>query len=248
MSEKRSRKRAARIQIDPLEYSRFARRLLAAQPQLAPELAAEGPWTREAMRTFLAGQPQETEPQLHAALRQLRQRVMLRLLARDLLRRADLAEVCATTTALAEVAIQSALGWLEPRLEADLGTPVSEKGERQRLIVVGMGKLGGGELNVSSDVDLIFIYPEEGETRGAGAGHHGTDAVQEHRTHERGGRSLSNHKFFTLLAPPPRGRDAFQQPRRQERGGRSLSNQDFFPRLGRRLISALAEPTADGQV
>ncbi|HEY4658068.1 MAG TPA: bifunctional [glutamate--ammonia ligase]-adenylyl-L-tyrosine phosphorylase/[glutamate--ammonia-ligase] adenylyltransferase, partial [Gemmatimonadaceae bacterium] len=119
-------------------------------------------------------------------------------------------------TALAEVTIQSALVWLEPRLEADLGTPVSEKGERQRLIVVGMGKLGGGELNVSSDVDLIFIYPEEGETRGAGAGHHGTDAVQEHRTQERGGRSLSNHEFFT--------------------------------RLGRRLISALAEPTADGQV
>ena len=216
MSEKRSRKRAARIQSDPLEYSRFARRLLAARPQLMPELAAEGPWTREAMRAFIAGQPQETEPQLHAVLRQLRQRVMLRLLARDLLGKADLAEVCATTTALAEVTIQSALVWLEPRLEADLGTPVSEKGERQRLIVVGMGKLGGGELNVSSDIDLIFIYPEEGETCGASAGHHGTSAGQEHRGQERSGRSLSNHEFFT--------------------------------RLGRRLIGALGEPTADGQV
>ena len=49
-----------------------------------------------------------------------------------LLRKADLAEVCATTTALAEVTIQWALGWLEPRLEADLGTPLSEKGERQQ--------------------------------------------------------------------------------------------------------------------
>ena len=209
MSEKRSRKRAAQIQSDPLKYSRFAQRLLAAQPQLMSEVAAEGPWTREAMRAFIARQPQETEPQLHAVLRQLRQRVMLRLLARDLLRKADLAEVCATTTALAEVTIQSALVWLEPRLEADLGTPVSEKGERQRLIVVGMGKLGGGELNVSSDIDLIFVYPEEGETRGASAG-------QEHHGQERGGRSLSNHEFFT--------------------------------RLGRRLIGALAEPTADGQV
>ena len=199
-----NRKRAPPIPSDPLKYSRFARRLLTAQPQLKYELAAEGPWTREAMRDFVAGQPQETEPQLHAVLRQLRRRVMLRLLARDLLRRADLAEVCATTTTLAEVTIQSALGWLEPRLEADLGVPASEKGEHQRLIVVGMGKLGGGELNVSSDVDLIFIYPEEGETRGA-------SAVREH-----GARCLSNHEFFT--------------------------------RLGRRLIAALAEPTADGQV
>ncbi len=209
MSEKLSRKHAARIQGDPLQYSRFAQRLLAAQPQLMSELAAEGPWTREAMRAFIARQPQDTEPQLHAVLRQLRQRVMLRLLARDLLRKADLAEVCATTTALAEVTIQSALVWLEPRLEGDLGTPVSEKGEHQRLIVVGMGKLGGGELNVSSDIDLIFIYPEEGQTRGTSTG-------QERRGQERGGRSLSNHEFFT--------------------------------RLGRRLIGALAEPTADGQV
>jgi glutamate-ammonia-ligase adenylyltransferase len=211
-----NQKRAPRIPSDPLKHSRFARSLLTAQPQLKCELAAEGPWTPGAMREFVAGQPQETEPQLHAVLRQLRQRVMLRLLARDLLRKADLAEVCATTTALAEVTIQSALVWLEPRLEADLGVPASEKGERQRLIVVGMGKLGGGELNVSSDVDLIFIYPEEGETRGASAGHHGAGPV-----HETGG---------------------------QEHGSRSLSNHEFFTRLGRRLIAALAEPTADGQV
>jgi len=192
MSQERSRNRAAQIPSDPLKHSRFARRLLTAQPQLKCELAADGPWIREAMRDFVAGQPQETEPQLFAALRKLRQRVMLRLLARDLLRKAGLGEVCATTTALAEVTIQAALGWLEPRLEADLGVPTSEKGEHQRLIVVGMGKLGGGELNVSSDVDLIFIYPEEGETRGASHGHEGSRQVH-------GGRSLSNHEFFTRL-------------------------------------------------
>ena len=187
-----SRKRATRTPIDPLSHSRFAQRLLTAQPQLKAEFAAEGPWTREAMRAFVAGQPQQTEPQLHAVLRALRQRVMLRLLARDLLREADLAEVCATTTALAQVTIQAALDWLVPRLEADLGVPSSDQGERQHLIVVGMGKLGGGELNVSSDIDLIFLYPEEGETRGAGAGH-------GHGGQEHGGRSLSNHEFFTRL-------------------------------------------------
>jgi hypothetical protein len=56
MSEKRSRKRAARIQSDPLEFA-LCPRLVAARPQLMPELAAEGPWTREAMRAFIAGQP-----------------------------------------------------------------------------------------------------------------------------------------------------------------------------------------------
>ncbi len=118
-----NRKRAARTPSDPLQHSRFARRLLTAQPQLKAEFAAEGPWTREAMFAFVAGRPQQTEPQLHAVLRQLRQRVMMRLLARDLLHKADLAEVCATTTALAEVTIRAALGWLAPRLEADLGVP-----------------------------------------------------------------------------------------------------------------------------
>ena len=189
---------------DLLRHSRYARRLLAARPELQPELAAETAWTHEAMRSFLAAQPQASEAQLHAALRQLRQRVMLRLFARDLLGKAGLAEVCATTTALAEVSLQWALAWLVPRLEAEFGAPIGESGERQRLIVVGMGKLGGGELNVSSDIDLIFIYPEEGETRGAST------------TGEHGARSLSNHEFFT--------------------------------RLGRRLIAALDEPTADGQV
>ena len=182
-----SQKRAAEPLTDPLKYSRFAQRLLTAQPELEQEMAAASPWTREAMQGFLEAQPLETEAQLHAALRKLRQRVILRLLARDLLGSADLAEVCATTTALAEVALRSALAWLVPRMEAQFGVPVGADGGRQQLIVVGMGKLGGGELNVSSDIDLIFVYPEEGDTRASGA-------EQDHAGH-----SLSNHEFFTRL-------------------------------------------------
>ena len=155
------------------------------------------------MRGFITGKPLETESQLFALLRVLRQRVMLRTLARDLRGQADLTEVCTVMTSLAEECVRAALDWLAPRFEADFGVPESERGERQRLIVVGMGKLGGGELNVSSDIDLIFIYPEEGETRAVA----GTTGQQ---------RSLSNHEFFT--------------------------------RLGRRLIAAIDEPTADGRV
>src|SRR6266849_235162 len=133
----------------PLEYSRYARQLVAARPELREELerAGEGGWTRDAMQAFLRKWEVADEAALHSSLRQLRQRVLLRTMARDLSGTADLDEVCGTMSALAEVAIDTAL--------AHFG--------RQDLVVVCMGKLGGGELNVSADVDLVFLYPEEGE-------------------------------------------------------------------------------------
>src|SRR5258708_11103836 len=135
--------------MDPLEYSRYARQLVAARPELREELerAKDSGWAREAMQAFLS----ERGSVLHSALRILRQRVLLRTMARDLSGMADLDEVCGMMSALAEVAIDTAL--------AHFGG--------QDLVVVGMGKLGGGELNVSSDVDLVFLYPDEGE-RAAG--------------------------------------------------------------------------------
>jgi glutamate-ammonia-ligase adenylyltransferase len=141
--------------MDPLEYSRYARDLVAARPGLAEEigLAEETGWTREAMQAFLRQGASGDEP--HALLRQLRQRVMLRTMARDLADSADLAEVCGAMSTLAEVAIGEALAYLEPRMAQGV--------KRPKLTVVGMGKLGGGELNVSSDVDLVFLYPEGGE-------------------------------------------------------------------------------------
>ena len=144
--------------MDPLEYSRYARQLVAARPELREELerAREGGWTREAMQAFLHKREAADEAALHSGLRQLRQRVLLRTMARDLSEDAGLDEVCATMSALAEVAIGAALAFLEPW--------TSRGGERLGLIVVGMGKLGGGELNVSSDVDLVFLYPEEDGT------------------------------------------------------------------------------------
>jgi [glutamine synthetase] adenylyltransferase / [glutamine synthetase]-adenylyl-L-tyrosine phosphorylase len=168
--------------MDPLEYSRFARHLVAAHPELRAELAGREGWTREAMRAFLRERAAGDEPALHAALRSLRQRVLLRAMARDLAGDAALAEVCGAMSALAEVAVETALAFLEPELERSLGAPTAH-GERQRLLVIGMGKLGGGELNVSSDVDLVFLYPEEGETGPSTSS----------------GRSVSNLEFFTRL-------------------------------------------------
>jgi [glutamine synthetase] adenylyltransferase / [glutamine synthetase]-adenylyl-L-tyrosine phosphorylase len=143
--------------MNPLVYSRYAHQLVAARPELQEEIdrAHAGGWTREAMRLFLRERGIADEAALHSALRQLRQRVLLRTMARDLADTAELEEVCGTMSALAEVAIETALAFLE--------TAMAEGKPRTKLMVIGMGKLGGGELNVSSDIDLVFLYSHEDE-------------------------------------------------------------------------------------
>src|SRR5206468_2939114 len=105
--------------MDPLEYSRYARQLVAARPELREELerAEDSSWTREAMQSFLREQDAADESALHSAQRRLRQRVLLRTMARDLSGHAGLDEVCETMSALAEVAIDASLEYLGPRVE-----------------------------------------------------------------------------------------------------------------------------------
>ncbi|HEY5291947.1 MAG TPA: bifunctional [glutamate--ammonia ligase]-adenylyl-L-tyrosine phosphorylase/[glutamate--ammonia-ligase] adenylyltransferase [Burkholderiales bacterium] len=164
--------------------SRYAQRLAQARPELfqAALAAIEQPFDAGAMRAYLEAQPAGDEAALKRTLRRLRQEVMLRVLLRDLSGRAPLAEVVASMSDLAELGIGYALRHLCVWQEAQHGTPMTN-GARQALIVVGMGKLGGRELNVSSDIDLIFVYPEEGETVCERAGQ----------------RPLSNHEYFTRL-------------------------------------------------
>ena len=123
-----------------------------------------------------------TVQRLAVARSRLRRRVMLTLIARDATGRAELTEVVTTMTLLAELALQTAIAAQARELAATHGTPTSAEGVPQDLLVVGMGKLGGGELNVSSDIDLIFVYDEDGETVGSNAR-----------------RGLTNHEFFAQL-------------------------------------------------
>lgn len=167
--------------------SRYGRRLLAAQPDLAKAVAGQlgQAFDRAAMLAFLAEPACADEDALHQRLRQLRQRVWLIATARDLAGEADLAEVVATYSTLAEVCIAAALDFHHTGLAARHGEPRDEHGQPQRMVVVGMGKLGGFELNVSSDIDLIYLYPDEGETASDDA----TALI----------RPLSNHEFFIRL-------------------------------------------------
>ena len=139
-----------------------------------------------AMLDPLRGEGWTDEAHLNRGLRALRARVFAALIDRDLDGRADLSEVMQATTALAEIAIGEAMLFHAARLAKTYGVPVGrDSGAAQDLVVIGMGKLGGCELNVSSDVDLIFVYGEDGETQ-AGEG-----AV--------GVRAIANEDFFTRL-------------------------------------------------
>ena len=103
---------------------------------------------------------------LAQALRELRARTLARLIVRDASGRASLDEVVSALSSLATVAVVEAERQTRAELTARFGTPCSPDGHPQHLQVVAMGKLGGGELNASSDIDLVFVYPEDGETDG----------------------------------------------------------------------------------
>jgi glutamate-ammonia-ligase adenylyltransferase len=117
-------------------------------------------------------------------MRRLRNLVLATIIERELSGRSDLAEVVATISNFADFAIRTHLAALTAELKEIYGTPIgNESGTPQEMIVIGMGKLGGFELNVSSDIDLIFVYPENGETQ--------TSSPEQ--------RQISNHEFFVLL-------------------------------------------------
>jgi [glutamine synthetase] adenylyltransferase / [glutamine synthetase]-adenylyl-L-tyrosine phosphorylase len=100
-------------------------------------------------------------------LRIYRRREMIRIAFRDLSGRGDLAETISDLSNLADACLKQALSILHNWLCAKFGVPAAKDGTRQKLVILGLGKLGAKELNFSSDVDLIFTYPKAGYTRGA---------------------------------------------------------------------------------
>ena len=165
--------------------SRFVNRWLAADPEREAALALlSGLSLADVDLDQLLSKAMATGAPLGAALRQLRGLLFAAIVERDVAGRADLAEVLAAISRFADFAVQKALADQHAALCELHGVPIGdESGRPQQMIVVGMGKLGGHELNVSSDIDLIFLYPEGGETR----------------TERDDQRPLSNHEFFVRL-------------------------------------------------
>jgi glutamate-ammonia-ligase adenylyltransferase len=167
----------------PACASRFYQRWIDAAPERAARVAELAQLSLSGLDFGAVLERDGAGLPLPRAMRRLRNLLVAAIIRRDLEGRADLDEVVSAITAFADFAIRTHLDALMAEMVAAHGMPVGdESGRPQQMIVLAMGKQGGYELNVSSDIDLIFVYPEDGDTA-AGPGQ----------------RQLSNHEFFTRL-------------------------------------------------
>ncbi len=162
--------------------SRYAEQLCIAQPALLDDLRNHfhEMLSTLSLRSMLGAALGDTvgadESTFHAALRHLRRQTMLRIIFRDLNGLADFAEVAATISALADVTVNAAVQFHARIVAVKFGMPEAAlSGDDAQMVVVGMGKLGANELNVSSDIDLIFVYDHDGGV---------TSSPQERSWHE----------------------------------------------------------------
>lgn len=170
--------------------SQYARSVCCRHPELFKALVDDNDFTQSvsdkafAERLVLLLQGFDDAEQFDAALRKNRAKEMLRIIWRDVNRLAELNETMRDISLLAEVSIQQALEFHHRQLSQIYGIPMAlVEGVQtpQHMVVLGMGKLGAWELNLSSDIDLIFSYPHNGETIGVA-------------------KCLDNGEFFTRLA------------------------------------------------
>ena len=168
------------------EASDYVAVAVARHPEVLADLIASGvleqPHDAVALGINLDAALAETadEPGLQQALRRFRRSEMIRIIWRDIAGWAELSETLEHLTELADLCIRGALDRLHAWTCAELGTPRDATGRALRMAVLGMGKLGARELNLSSDIDLIFAFAANGETQG-------------------GPRTLTNEQFFIKL-------------------------------------------------
>ena len=148
-----------------LLVSEFLADALAADPVLAERLAQPSYRDPEAEVAALLAQC-DVESEFAARLRRVRRAAMADIAWRDLTGRFSLDQTLVAVSNFADVAIRGAVGFAERMAAARYGHVRNGAGDAQPLVVIGMGKLGGHELNFSSDVDLIFLYPESGDSDG----------------------------------------------------------------------------------
>lgn len=120
------------------------------------------------------------EDKVMQQLRRLRQKEMMRIAWRDLDELTEQQQILNEISDLAEAIVAETLECMHKEQATVFGNPLDREGNPQNMLILGMGKMGGRELNFSSDIDLIFCYPEDGETEGP--------------------RRKSNHEFFVRVA------------------------------------------------
>ncbi len=152
--------------------SEFVAHACVRHPEMLRDLTESGDlfegYPKDGLPSRLAAHVQSvSSPEdLSRTLRAFRRREMCRIAWRDLAGLAALDETLRDLTRLAETCIDTALARLHAWESERFGTPCDPGGVEQKLVVLGMGKLGGGELNFSSDIDLMFVFPRKGQTNG----------------------------------------------------------------------------------
>ena len=149
-------------------YSRFGQRV-RRRYQDERHLLAAGIPTRDAYDAMFA-QLMASGTDLGAALRIMRQVALERVMTLDCDQQATVAQITLAMTRLAEFALDVACDQVVRQLDTQYGAPLGQDGDRAQFWVIGMGKLGARELNVSSDIDLIYVYDQDGETAGNAQG------------------------------------------------------------------------------
>jgi len=167
-----------------MTFSDFISQSLAAHPDWLSELETNPPkadeWQHYAAWLQAALADVRDENSLMRELRLFRRRVMVRIAWAQALSQVSTESSLQQLSHLAETLIVATRDWLYDACCREWGTPCNAEGKPQPLLILGMGKLGGGELNFSSDIDLIFAWPEHGSTQG-------------------GRRELDNAQFFTRM-------------------------------------------------
>ena len=160
---------AATIRDMPLAmYSRFVQRVRRRYPRELALLPAGSP--DRAAIVAVVERLQSEGSSLVAALRIARQLTLERLCVLDVEDSAPLADITQAMTDLAEATLEIALERTLADQDERFGVPRDDKGDRIEFWIVGMGKLGAHELNVSSDIDLVYVYEGDGQTEGARPG------------------------------------------------------------------------------
>lgn len=166
--------------------SNYACHQFQGKPQLLIDLIQDGDLTRTYKKQEMSKRLLkhlhgcEDIDELSLRLRAFRHYEMLRIIWRDMNDLAELSEIMLDISNLADACIAQSAELLQDWLEKELGIPLDANGHPEKLQIIAMGKLGARELNLSSDVDLIFCYPEEGDIEG--------------------GRAITKQQFFTRLA------------------------------------------------
>jgi len=169
---------ASRTNINACEFSRYVAFINRTQPDLVREATSLDDLTR--ITDFYLSTDSVDEQKMLRNIRLARHATMTRCVHEELRGTISIVESMKLLSTFADTILSHVTKFYENELEPTFGHPVDEDGERVRLNIVAMGKLGGSELNFSSDIDLIFLYPKSGNTTG--------------------NQRISNHEYFLKLS------------------------------------------------